>query len=167
MIVVDSVQASRIVELRAQGYGYKRVASALGLSEGTVKSWCHRHNLAQGDGDAVGGVDASAGADGGVVADAAPLAPVPVFCPSCGSRVAQNRGRKAKRFCNDACRMKWWNTHPENVRHRSWRAYRCAECGREFRASGRMARRYCSRACYTKARREQRNGNGGGAHDDE
>lgn len=37
---------NRIAEMRKNGMGYKKIAQALELSEGTVKTFCHRNGLA-------------------------------------------------------------------------------------------------------------------------
>ena len=36
-------EKSRIVKMRGDGIGYKKIAQTLGLSEGTVKTFCHRN----------------------------------------------------------------------------------------------------------------------------
>ena len=38
-------EATRISELRDQGYGYKKIADTLSLSLNTVKSYCRRHEV--------------------------------------------------------------------------------------------------------------------------
>ena len=38
-------QKDRIVQLRASGKGYKRIAESLGISVSTVKSYCQRNGL--------------------------------------------------------------------------------------------------------------------------
>lgn len=149
---MDSGLERKAGALMAAGYGYRRIAEALGLPVNTVKSWCRRHRNTETAG--AGQVDAETG---GADAEAAmppehaamPAAGgVPVLCPSCGALVPQTRGRKTKRFCSDACRMRWWNAHPEEIRHRTVREVECAHCGKAFDAYGGARRRYCCRACY-------------------
>lgn len=86
-------QKRQIIALRRDGTGYGSITNQLGLSINTVKSFCRRHSLA-------------APAAGAV-------------CEQCGSPIEQKLGRKRKRFCCDACRNKWWNSHPELMKRQS------------------------------------------------
>ena len=74
-------QKQQIITLRRNGAGDGTIASQLGVSINTVKSFCRRYSLA-------------ARTDGAV-------------CEQCRKPIAQNPGRKRKRFCCDACRNKW------------------------------------------------------------
>ena len=38
-------QKTEIASLRSKGFGYTKIAQALGLSKNTVKSYCKRNNL--------------------------------------------------------------------------------------------------------------------------
>ncbi len=69
------------------------------------------------------------------------------FCPQCGKHVKQ-RTRHKKRFCSDRCRMKYWNSHPEQIRRSAYYTIACRNCGAEFRSYGNAYRKFCSRACY-------------------
>lgn len=120
-----------IDELRRKGYGYKKIASELGLSPNTVKSYLRRYSEAEN-----------------------PL----VRCLCCGAVVNQTPHRKAKKFCSDKCRMAWWNAHPERISRKAFYSHTCQQCGATFESYGNDHRKYCSRACYTKARQ---NGGGG------
>ena len=87
-----------------------------------VKSFCRRHSLA-------------ARTDGAV-------------CEYCGKPIAQNPGRKRKRFCSDSCRNKWWNAHLELVKRKAVYTYTCPTCGKKFTVYGNSHRKFCSHACY-------------------
>ena len=87
-------QRVQIINLREAGNGYKKIGQLLDLSENTVKSFCQRRNL--------GGVVVQTTADVSV-------------CKCCGKAVPQTAGRKEKKFCSDRCRMKWWNSHLDQV----------------------------------------------------
>ena len=39
-------------------------------------------------------------------------------CLNCGTPVLQVPHRKQKKFCCDACRMHYWNTHPQEMQPR-------------------------------------------------
>lgn len=115
-------QKKQIIALRRDGTGYGSIANQLGLSINTVKSFCRRHSLA------------------------AP--PTDSLCEQCGRPIAQNPGRKRKRFCCDACRNKWWNSHLDLVKRKAVYIFTCPTCGKEFTVYGNSRRKFCSHACY-------------------
>jgi endogenous inhibitor of DNA gyrase (YacG/DUF329 family) len=115
-------QKQQIIALRRDGAGYGSIANQLGLSINTVKSFCRRHSLA------------------------AP--PTDSLCEQCGRPIAQNPGRKRKRFCCDACRNKWWNSHLDLVKRKAVYIFTCPTCGKEFTVYGNSRRKFCSHACY-------------------
>lgn len=117
-------EKKRIAELRSVGFGYKKIAAEIGISENTVKSYLKRM------------IDTDD--------QKKPNQPAAVFsCLQCGKPVPQNPGRKEKKFCSDACRYRWWNSHPAKDADRI-----CPVCGERFTAYGRRSRKYCSHACY-------------------
>lgn len=67
--------------MRMDGYGPTRIATELGLSVNTVKSYIRRH----------------------------PSLRNAVFCLQCGRAVKQTPGRKQKKFCSNTCRSQYWN----------------------------------------------------------
>ena len=115
-------QKKQIIALRRNGAGYGNIASQLGISINTVKSFCRRHSLA------------------------AP--PTDSLCEQCGRPIAQNPGRKRKQFCCDACRNKWWNSHLDLVKRKAVYIFTCPTCGKEFTVYGNSHRKFCSHACY-------------------
>lgn len=115
-------QKQQIIALRRNGAGYGSIASHLDISINTVKSFCRRHSLA------------------------AP--PTDSLCEQCGRPIAQNPGRKRKRFCSDACRNKWWNSHLDLVKRKAVYTFTCPACGKEFTVYGNSHRKFCSHACY-------------------
>lgn len=128
-------EKAQIAILRDQGWGATKIARELGLSENTVKSYCRRH--------------------------AKPAAKSESHrCLCCGKPIQQNPHRKEKKFCSDACRMKWWNSHRDQINRKALYEYTCPQCGQVFQAYGNAYRKYCSHACYIKARF------GGDSHDE-
>ena len=115
-------QKQKIIALRRDGAGYGSIASQLGISINTVKSFCRRHSLA------------------------AP--PTDHLCEQCGRPIIQNPGRKRKRFCSDACRNKWWNSHLDLVKRKAVYTFTCLACGKKFTVYGNSHRKFCSHACY-------------------
>ena len=125
-------QKKQIETLRLNGCGYTRIAQMIGISENTVKSFCRRNKLT-----------------GSVI----PKMQYPAdaqehFCQCCGVVVEQNPGRKEKKFCSDKCRMKWWNSHPEQVNRKAVYEFICVHCEKPFTAYGNANRKYCSQECY-------------------
>ncbi len=132
-------QKVQITKLRANGYGYIRIAQVLGVSENTVKSFCRRNNLAGMA--AVEATKTQIRADDGIH-----------LCMCCGLSVEQNPGRKEKKFCSDKCRMKWWNINLDKVKRKAVYEYICPHCGKSFTVYGNSHRKYCSHECYVAAR---------------
>lgn len=134
-------QREEIKKLRADGYGYNRVAKALGISVNTVKSFCRRNNLT-----------------GRRMKPKTPADEVIGLCKCCGISVEQNLGRKEKKFCSDKCRMKWWNNNLDKVNRKAMYEFICPNCKKNFTVYGNSNRKYCSHECYVADRF-------GGGHD--
>lgn len=130
-------QKTRIFRMREQGMSYDAIAEALSLSKNTVKSYCRRNGLT---GKRVP-VETKKAAEEATE-----------FCPNCGKPVRQIAGRKHIRFCRSACRQEWWNSHLDQVHRKAVYEFTCACCGKPFSAYGNAHRKYCSHACYIKAR---------------
>jgi endogenous inhibitor of DNA gyrase (YacG/DUF329 family) len=128
-------QKQRIAAMRGQGESYSAIASALDISENTVKSYCRRNGLGAGY------MDAQATACGSDV------------CACCGKPLTHTPGAKKKRFCSDECRLSWWRSHPEALKRKAVYRFTCPVCGEAFEAYGNAHRRYCSRACFGLSRR--------------
>ena len=107
------------------GMGYQRIAEALDLSPNTVKSHLYRH----------------------------PPQRDLVLCHHCGQPVPQNPGRKLKNYCNDKCRMAYWNSHKDEVNKQAYYKLICQHCGKEFVSYGNVNRKYCGRECFAHSRR--------------
>lgn len=93
---MNSEQKNQIEKLRGEGLGYGSIAALLGLSKNTVKSHCQRNCLSGGTAENTPCGDHS-------------------FCRQCGKPIQQVPGRKTMKFCSDACRTSWWNSHPEAI----------------------------------------------------
>ena len=76
-----------------------------------------------------------------------------IICPSCGQSVKQTVHRKEKRFCSTACRMKYWNKHPEEMKHKNSITTKCKNCGKAVIIYRKTPRIYCSHACAMEGRR--------------
>ena len=105
-------QKYKIAELRQSGYGYANIADALGLTKNQVSAYCRRAGLT-GTKAAVGMTDV----------------PASNCCRNCGKPLMQVDGRKPVKFCSEACRIHWWNTHPDAVDKKAFYDFTCACCG--------------------------------------
>ncbi len=76
--------------MRLQGIGYVKIGEMLGISDNTVRSFCRRNGL--GDAAKEHG------------------------CLQALRKVDKNHPQaETRKFCSDACRTTWWNSHPDYV----------------------------------------------------
>ncbi len=129
---MTETERSRIVELQHQGYGYKKISTLTGLPLNTVKSFCARHPVRDED-----------------------IAEQQGLCRNCMKPLEQMPHHRKRYFCSDACRMTWWNAHPEKVNRMAYYKLICKNCGAEFSSYGNDHRVFCSRACYAQYRRKE------------
>lgn len=117
-------QKSRIIELRKQGLGYGQIAIELSLSKNTVSSFCKRIDQSERN------IENKR------------------FCKCCGIEIKVLPKKKAKIFCSNSCRLKWWNTHQDKINKKAYYTLICKHCGREFTSYGNKERKFCSQECY-------------------
>jgi endogenous inhibitor of DNA gyrase (YacG/DUF329 family) len=116
-------EKSKIYQLKKEGYGYKKIASELGISVSSVQSFLKRNPV---DIDLLG------------------------TCKRCGMTIQSIKGKKRKQFCCDRCRWDWWNSHIKEVNKKAFYTLTCKRCGKEFTAYGNQKRVYCCHDCYIK-----------------
>ncbi len=121
-----------------QGYGYKVIASQLGLSVNTVKSFCHRNGMKAGE-------------------KASKYEPY-IECLRCGAPLQQTPHKKRKKFCSNTCRLAYWHDQPEELRNRTHHECVCEVCGKTFLRP--KLQRFCSTACFAEFRRKGGSGYG-------
>lgn len=134
---MNDYEKAQIIKFRDAGCSYGWIAKELGISKETIKSYCRRHDLSGYAKDRK---------SAGIFGDE------PVRCKLCGNIVIQTPGRKKKQYCDDTCRLKWWNTHQEQVTKKANYEITCAYCGKKFIAYGNSSRKYCSHDCYVSDR---------------
>ena len=117
-------EENRINSMRLKGYSAATIAGILGKPASTIRSYIHRH----------------------------PEIPNTKICQNCGEQMLQTNNNGKKKFCSDACRMQWWNTHQDDVNKQSFYTLTCKNCGEVFKSYGNKNRKYCCRACYVEAR---------------
>lgn len=102
-------EKNEIARLRKAGKSVNDIADELKLSRNTVKSFCRRNNLT-GPADQMPDI---------TIPDMAEVKP----CLHCGKPVVQTPGRKEKKFCNDICRNRFWNSHLAQVKRKAMYEY--------------------------------------------
>ena len=136
---VTQQQKEQISILRASGISFGKIATTLGISVNTVKSYCKRNPI---------------------IAAPAP-APAPVqteriaHCPQCNAVLEQSCGHRQKRFCSAKCRIAWWKAHLEQMERKKLFQIECRHCGTVFLQYGSRPRKFCSRGCYLAHRHAQ------------
>ena len=125
---MDKKLEQEIIKLRKSGYGYKKIASILNISNNSISSFCRRNNINT----------SSLACDG--------------YCAYCGMPFSVDKNHKNKRFCSDRCRYKWWNENKEKVNEKKKQKAKCKYCSKEFMKFPTSPQKYCSFGCYIKDR---------------
>ncbi len=124
---MTTVDKDNIRRLRDGGLGYKAIAARLDLPLDAVKGFCRRNGLTANTAEPTGNA-----------------------CLQCGAALGERPpGAERKKYCSDACRNKWWDSHAD-LRAREKDRRICAHCNRVF--YNRKPRKYCGIPCSTAAR---------------
>lgn len=129
-------QKETIHQLRCEGKGYTQIASFLGISENTIKSFCRRNRLQQHD---ITPISKTENQNGDT-------------CKQCGKRLFRQPKQKPRKFCSDACRLGFWKAHKDELNKKAVYLLTCACCGRKFGSYGNQSRKYCGHPCYINKR---------------
>ena len=121
-----------VLSLRQQQYSFSAIAQATGLPIGTIKSFLSR----------LRGKEESSVTAPCITAEHS-------HCRECGAPLKQVEHRKVRSFCNDQCRVAYWNKHRDLSQRASAHQQTCEICGRVFYT---YHGQYCSRACSGAAR---------------
>lgn len=117
---------NKIIALRKEGYGYKKIAKETGETIGVVRHLCvaleHKETTE---------------------------------CLQCGLPIKSPNGRKQKRFCSDRCRWNYWNKRKKLENRKTFHEVVCKQCGKTFMAYGNARRSFCSQECYQKSRHKE------------
>ncbi|MBQ7574398.1 MAG: helix-turn-helix domain-containing protein [Clostridia bacterium] len=135
---MTSEQKYDIDRLQQRGMGYRKIASELGVSPNTVKSYLRRN---QNSTKEIQGV-----------------------CKQCKKPVKQTPHKKAKVFCSNYCRSKWWRNNTDLVESKACVVTICKGCGKEFITYKCQKRSFCSRRCYVQSLNNEK---GMGSYNDE
>lgn len=129
-----------IYDLRLKGVGYKAIAAVLGKSRDSIRGFCRRNGLT---------------GDSSVVAlNVKEQINNNLLCTCCGKPIKQKGRGRARKFCSEECRRKWWKENPQarNKNETAIYHYTCPHCGKEFSTYGNKKRKFCSHDCYIKSR---------------
>ncbi len=130
---------NQIIQLRQQGLGYQAIAYKIGLAKSTVAYFCKTNNV-----ERIQTQEIKEKLERKVYEKPR--------CRYCGRVLYNTKGKKHKIFCSQTCRLTWWAEHPELKNKKAYYQYKCPICNKTFKAYGNNHRKYCSRACYLKAR---------------
>ena len=118
-------QKKQIDVCRENGLTISATADATGLSVSAIKSYCSRRNEAEQPSD--------------------------FHCKLCGAALMQTEKHREKHFCNQSCYFRW--RYAQGDLKRTVYEKKCAYCGKPFTAESKKEQKYCSRACFYKARK--------------
>ena len=121
-----------ISRLQQQGMGYRKIASELGISENTVKSYLRRHSKIKSSEEISGG------------------------CKRCGKAIEQKPHKRKKEFCSDYCRSRWWRKNTDLSESKTSITKQCNMCNNEFACYRSENRSFCSRKCYVESLNKER-----------
>lgn len=107
-------EKAQIAAMRHTGLSYKEIAESLQMTASKVKTYCTRNCL--------GGARAPVGRKHSETGK----------CEQCGKAVAQQAGRKHKRFCSNAACMAWWAAHRSMVKQRPSASLSAQNAGRRL-----------------------------------
>lgn len=126
---MTELQKTLTLSLRSQGFGYKAIASKIGVSADSVRSYCR--TLKSKTTTVIPSVNGENS-----------------YCPVCGKELQQANVGRHKHFCSDKCRVKYWSFNQKaNAQYK----HTCISCGKEF-SSTHKDRKFCSTSCYSKHR---------------
>ena len=125
---MTELQKQQISTLRSKGKGYGEIATTLNISKNTVKSYCRRKGMC--DSPQTLSLQNN------------------INCKQCGQPILPATGNRQKIFCNEKCRIAWWNANRNNPSHQVL----CTHCNSTFNNRGNKARKYCSHQCYISGR---------------
>lgn len=133
---MTELQKKQILNMRNNGYGYKSIATAVGLSRDIVRNFCKQKDMA-GFGVA-SAMNTNEKIGNGKI------------CANCYETIKQPTKGRRKKFCSEKCRREWWKQHSEEINKKETAQYhlKCAYCDKDFISYGNKNRKYCSHYCY-------------------
>lgn len=128
---MTSEQKQKIQQMRHEGQSYMQIASTLGISENTIKSYCRRNGI-----NTFKSIKLKEDKETCTV------------CKNCGKPLKQGTKGQPKKFCSEECRRSWWKANEGQIDKKAYYTITCAGCGKEFESYGNKSRKFCGHACY-------------------
>jgi endogenous inhibitor of DNA gyrase (YacG/DUF329 family) len=128
---MTDTQKEKIYKMRQIGMSYSKIASTIGISENTIKSYCRRNNL---------------GAN--VSTKQKKEKEMCTSCKHCGKSLTQGTKGQPKKFCSENCRRLWWKANTNDHNKKAYYILSCVGCGKKFESYGNKIRKFCGHACY-------------------
>lgn len=129
-------QALQIRKLRAQGMGYRAIASTVNLSRDLVRNYCRSRGI--------GGfrIEYDMNLQERMKDGRA--------CAFCGAELIRPPTGRPRRFCSDICRRSYWRVHRADLKMKPTAIYimQCPYCGEVFESYGNKNRKYCCHEHY-------------------
>ncbi len=125
---MNDMQKSQIINMRADGIGYRAIAKELDISENTIKSFCRNNNLS------------------------GTFTPKKCYCKECGKEIIQKEHTKKRIFCSERCKRSWWNKNRIKLGKTKLEEHTCLNCHKPFKAYPHENRKYCCHTCYIEDR---------------
>lgn len=124
-------QKEKIKKMRQEGKSYSQVATTLGISENTIKSYCRRNGL-------------------GITESTKPKTEKEIYtsCKHCGKALSHGAQGQPKKFCSVECRRAWWKINEAESNRQAFYKLTCVACGKEFESYGNKNRKFCDHVCY-------------------
>ncbi|HCX04873.1 MAG TPA: RNA polymerase subunit sigma-24 [Clostridiales bacterium] len=132
---MNDEQRQKIKAMRLQGFGYKRISDAIGLTRDSVRGYCRKNGL--------DGYGKELAKENKKVIEEEFLF---ILCCNCGAPLEQNKLGRKRKYCSMECKREWEKGHRKSY------IFHCEYCGKEFKSLGTKKRKYCNQECYTKDR---------------
>ena len=137
---MNTEQKQKVYKMRLEGSSYSKIASALGISENTIKSYCRRNNLNNLMNNLVKNTESKL------------VNKIYTNCIYCGKTLIHGRKGHPKKFCSEECRRIWWKANNSQLDKKAWYTLNCIECNKTFKSYGNKNRKFCCHACYILSR---------------
>lgn len=127
--MIDESLRNKIVEMRKNGLGYKKMAAELGMSRDRVRY-------------IVKNMDKPSSRQQYPMNNPT--------CKYCGKMLHPARTGRPKKFCSDKCKNDYWKVHRDELNRNPEAIYirECAYCGKTFESYGNRNRKYCCHPHY-------------------
>ena len=117
-----------ILDLRAKGTSYGKIAAITGIKEASIKTICFRAKNKWFE--------------------------EKCYCKECGKPLKFTPGKRKKIYCNYNCRMKYWSKHKADLGRDHLILLVCPNCNKSFYSYISKNAKFCSLDCYQDSRKK-------------